>query len=126
MHGRFVQVPPPNSEEHILAMIARITSPIPGLPPKPRRMTLRIVARGVVFLQRMRYDIFLANLGLFFLFILWGGVGEQAKFGVRNAHRNRLSKLRSRTYGVEDSSEQNFYTRPPHRTFLAFIATLYY
>ncbi|KAI9440630.1 hypothetical protein H4582DRAFT_1938265 [Lactarius indigo] len=30
------------SEEHILAMIAKITSPIPGLPPKPRRMTLRI------------------------------------------------------------------------------------
>ncbi|KAH9169868.1 hypothetical protein EDB89DRAFT_1981781 [Lactarius sanguifluus] len=42
------------SEEHILAMIAKITSPIPGLPPKPRRMTLRTVARGVVFLQRIR------------------------------------------------------------------------
>ncbi|KAH9040398.1 hypothetical protein EDB85DRAFT_1925960 [Lactarius pseudohatsudake] len=42
------------SEEHILAMIAKIASPIPGLPPKPRRMTLRTVARGVVFLQRIR------------------------------------------------------------------------
>lgn len=37
-------------------------------------MTLRIVARGVVFLQRMRYDIFFANLGRFFLiyFVGWG------------------------------------------------------
>ena len=44
------------SEEHILAMIARIT-PIPGLQPKPRRMTLRGVAQGVVFIQRIRYDL---------------------------------------------------------------------
>ncbi|KAI0255954.1 hypothetical protein BJV78DRAFT_1279159 [Lactifluus subvellereus] len=42
------------SEEHILAMIARITSPIPGPSHKPRRKTLRAVARGVVFLQRIR------------------------------------------------------------------------
>ena len=47
---------PPFSEEHILAMIARITSPIPGPSSlhRPRRKTLRGVARGVVFIQRIK------------------------------------------------------------------------
>ena len=37
-------------------MIARITSPIPGPSSlhKPRRKTLRGVARGVVFIQRIK------------------------------------------------------------------------
>ncbi|KAI9451888.1 hypothetical protein F5148DRAFT_1378754 [Russula earlei] len=43
-------------EEHILAMIAKITSPIPGPSShKPRRKTLRVVARGVVFIQRIKH-----------------------------------------------------------------------
>ena len=45
------------SEEHILAMIARITSPIPGpsTSHRPRRKTFRAVAQGVVFIQRVKY-----------------------------------------------------------------------
>ncbi|KAF8498572.1 Pericentrin-AKAP-450 domain of centrosomal targeting protein-domain-containing protein [Russula emetica] len=45
------------SEEHILAMIAKITSPIPGPSSplhRPRRKTFRAVARGVVFIQRIK------------------------------------------------------------------------
>ena len=47
---------PRASEEHILAMIARITSPIPGPSShKQRRKSLRSVARGVMFIQRVKY-----------------------------------------------------------------------
>lgn len=45
------------SEEHILSMIAKITSPIPGPSSsshRPRRKTLRGVACGVVFIQRIK------------------------------------------------------------------------
>ena len=46
-----------HSEEHILAMIARITSPIPGpsTSHRSRRKTFRAVAQGVVFIQRIKY-----------------------------------------------------------------------
>ena len=50
------------SEEHILAMIARITSPIPGPSShghKQRRKTFRVVARGVMFIQRIKYVLFI-------------------------------------------------------------------
>ena len=50
----------PFSEEHILAMIAKITSPMPGPSTlhRPRRKTLRGVARGVVFIQRIKWVSF--------------------------------------------------------------------
>ncbi|KAI0288447.1 hypothetical protein BC826DRAFT_1093036 [Russula brevipes] len=45
------------SEERVLAVIARITSPTPIPGPsnhRPRRKSLRVVARGVVFIQRIK------------------------------------------------------------------------
>jgi hypothetical protein len=109
-------------------MIARITSPIPGPSSlhRPRRKTLRVVARGVVFIQRMKY----VSL-LFSSYNLPHRVrkGAQARFGAPNVRPSLPSELRSKTCGVEGSSRQDCYSvdqvvvhsSPPH-----YIRSYYY
>jgi len=101
----------PFSEEHILAMIAKITSPIPGpsssLHRPRRRKTLRVVARGVVFIQRIKCVIL-----LFTSYNLphRGWKGAQARVGAPNVRRNLPSELRSKTCIVDESIRQDRYS----------------
>jgi hypothetical protein len=86
-------------------MIAKITSPIPGPSTlhRPRRKSLRVVARGVVFIQRIKY--------VSLLFPSYarpdrGWKGAQARVGAPNVRRNLPSERRSKTCGVEESSSR--------------------
>jgi hypothetical protein len=100
------------SEEHILAMIARITSPIPGPSSlhRPRRKTFRVVARGVVFIQRIKYvSLSFSSCSIPYLWM----TGEQARLGAPNVRPNQRSKLRSKMCGVGGSSIEDRYSRSP-------------
>jgi len=93
-------------------MIARITSPIPGPSSvhRPRRKTLRVVARGVVFIQRMKYvSLFSSSYNLPHRV----RKGAQARLGAPNVRPSLPSELRSKTCGVEGSSRQDRYSRLP-------------
>ena len=94
------------SEEHILAMIAKITSPIPGPSSlhRPRRKTFRAIAQGVVFIQRIKYVAL-----LFFscdIPHLWM-TGVRARIGAPTVRPDLPLKLRSRTCAVEGNSRED-------------------
>lgn len=91
-------------------MIAKITSPIPGPSTlhRPRRKSLRVVARGVVFIQRIKC----VSFALFPSYNLpdRGLKGGQARVGAPNVRRNLPSELRSKTCTVEESSRLDDYS----------------
>jgi hypothetical protein len=102
-------------------MIARITSPIagPSCTHRPRRKTFRVVARGVVFIQRIKYVS--SSFSSCSIPHLWM-TGEQARSGAPNVRPNQPSKLRSKMCGVEGSSREDRYSKSPIRT--PYIATV--
>ena len=92
-------------------MIAKITSPIPGPSTlhRPRRKTLRVVARGVVFIQRIKCVFLLCCFPLHNLSDR-GWKGAQARVGAPNVRRNLPSELRFKTCAAEESKRQDRYS----------------
>jgi len=103
-------------------MIAKITSPIPGPSShthRLRRRTLRVVVRGVVFIQRLKYvSLFLISYNL----LIADGKGGQANFGGPNVGRNLPSELRSKmcVVDVEGSNRQDRYSRLLVRSMISY------
>jgi hypothetical protein len=90
-------------------MIAKITSPIPGPSTlhRPRRKSLRVVARGVVFIQRIKC---VSLLFLSYSLPDRGLKGAQARVGAPNVRRNLRSELRSKTCVVDENSRLDRYS----------------
>jgi hypothetical protein len=113
---------PHGSEEHILAMIARVTSPIPGPSShRQRRKTLRSVARGVMFIQRVKYVFYLSSSCDVFL-IRERKTDGQVRSGAPNVRPDLPSRLHSRTCVVEGSSRQDIYSIFGHHIDESYVA----